>query len=67
MSIALMNFVAMNWLSKINRQLINIVKSDYSRELRENTQLVELVQRISNNIDAMLARHEVINNVSKLC
>ena len=67
MTIALMNFVAMDWLVKINPQLIQIVKTEYSRELRENVQLVQLVPRIAINIDAMLARHDMVSNVNKLC
>ena len=39
MSIGLMNFIAMDWLQKINPQLMNIVITEYSRELRENIQL----------------------------
>ena len=66
MSISLMNFVAMDWLNKINPQLIDIVKTEYSRELRENTQLVELVPRISINIDAMLSRHDVVGGIEQL-
>ena len=61
MSIHLMNFVAMDWLQKINPQLIDIVKTEYSRELRENQQLVQLVPRIAVNIDSMLARHDVVS------
>ena len=60
MSVSLMNFVAMDWLHRINPNLIDIVKTDYSRELRENIQLSSLVPRISLNIDAMLSRHDVV-------
>ena len=67
MTIALMNFVAMDWLVKINPQLMQIVKTEYSRELRENTQLVQLVPRIATNNDAMLTRHDIVSNVDKSC
>ena len=66
MTISLMNFVAMDWLTKINPSLVDIVKTEYSRELRENTQLIELVPRISSNIDAMLARHDIVGGVEQL-
>ena len=66
MTISLMNFVAMDWLSKINPQLIDIVKTEYSRELRDNTQLVALVPRIASNIDALLARHDIVGGVDHL-
>ena len=36
MTIQMMNFVAMDWLNRINPQLVAIVKTEYSRELREN-------------------------------
>ena len=66
MTIGLMNFVAMDWLQKINPRLVNIVQTEYSRELRENTQLAALVPRIANNIDAMLVRHDVVGSVENL-
>lgn len=66
MTISLMNFVAMDWLNKINPQLIDIVKTEYSRELRDNTQLIQLVPRIANNIEAMLSRHDIIGGVEQL-
>ena len=66
MTVALMNFIAMDWLNKINPHLISIVKTEYSKELRENVQLAELVPRIANNVDAMLSRHDVVGGVEKL-
>ena len=66
LTISLMNFVAMDWLHKINPRLVDIVKTDYSRELRENVQLSALVPRISLNIDAMLSRHDVVGGVESL-
>ena len=50
MTVALMNFIALDWLNKINPHLVSIVKNDYSPELRDNVQLSDLVPRISNNI-----------------
>ena len=61
-----MNFVALDWLNKINPNIVGIVKTEYSRELREDTQLAELVPRIANNVDALLARHDIIGGVEKL-
>ena len=45
---------------------MSIVKTEYSRELRENVQLAELVPRIANNIDAMLSRHDIVGGIDKL-
>ena len=41
MTVGLMNFIAMDWLFKINPHLISIVKTEYSRELRENIPICE--------------------------
>ena len=49
MTISLMNMVAIQWLRKINPELIEIVKTDYSTELRSNIQLADLVPRIAPN------------------
>ena len=57
MSISIMNLVALQWLRKINPQLIQIVKTEYATELRSTTQLAALVPRIAPNIDALLSRY----------
>ena len=66
MTVGLMNFIAMDWLCKINPHLINIVQTEYSRELRDNVQLSDLVPRIANNIDAMLNRHDIVGGTGTL-
>ena len=53
MSIPLMNMVALQWLIKCNPVLIEIVKIEYSTELRQDIQLAALVPRIAPNIDAL--------------
>ena len=53
-----MNLITLMWLKNINLALVNIVKTEYSLELRQNTQLTELVPRISVNIDSLLARYD---------
>ena len=65
-TVGLMNFVALDWLRKINPQLVNIIKTEYSRELRENVQLSELVPRISTNIDALLTRHDIVGGIDSV-
>ena len=57
MSISIMTLVALQWLRKINIQLIQIVKTEYATELRSGTQLADLVPRIAPNIDALLSRY----------
>ena len=58
MSISLMNFVALQWLRKLNPALIDIIKTEYSTELRANTQLADLVPRIAPNISSLLRRYD---------
>ena len=66
MTVGMMNFIAMDWLRKINPHLISIIQTEYSRELRENVQLSSLVPRIANNIDAMLNRHDIVGGTESL-
>ena len=58
MTISLMNMVALQWLRKCHPKLIDIVRIEYSTELRQNTQLAALVPRIAPNIDSLLRRYE---------
>ena len=53
MSISIMNFVALQWLRKIDPQLILIVKTEFSTDLRSGDQLASLVPRIAPNIDSI--------------
>ena len=66
MTISLMNLVALQWLRKINPVLIDIVKVEYSTDLRENVQLANLVSRIAPNIDSLLRRYEQGNSINKI-
>lgn len=54
MSVSMLNMVALQWLRKTDPALIKIVRTEYSTELRNNTQLAELVPRISLNVDSLL-------------
>ena len=57
MSVSLMNMVALQWLRKIDPQLIKIVRTEYSTDLRKNIQLAALVPRIAPNINSLLDRY----------
>ena len=57
MTISLMNHVALQWLRKIDPKLVNIIRTEYSTELRRGDQLSALVPRIAPNINSLLARH----------
>jgi hypothetical protein len=58
MTISFMNMVALQWLRKYNIALIEIVKTEYSTELRSNVQLADLVPHIAPNIDSLLRRYD---------
>ena len=66
MTISLMNMIALQWLRKTNPALIGIVRTEYSTELRANTQLAHLVPRIATNIDSLLQRYEQGNLSNKI-
>ena len=63
-----MNMVALQWLRKTNKDLIDLVKLEYSTELQGGTQLAELVPKIATNIDSLLSRHATAttNNVKAI-
>merc|ERR1712155_210305 len=66
MSVSLMNLVAVMWLNKIHESLLSIVRTEYSKELRDNVAMSELVPRISMSIDAHLTKYEKVPPVNKL-
>ena len=65
MSISLMNFVALQWLRKLNPALIDIIKTEYSTELRSNVQLADLVPRIAPNVTSLLRRYDQGDSINK--
>ena len=66
MTISLMNMVAIQWLRKINPDLIEIVKTEYSTELRSNIQLADLVPRIAPNVESLLKRYDKAVSTNKV-
>ena len=59
MTTSLMNHVALQWLRKIDPKLVNIIRTEYSTELRRGDQLSALVPIIAPNIGSLLMRHSV--------
>ena len=57
MSISLMNHIALQWLRKIDPQLIQIVRTEYATDLRSPQHLAALVPKIAPNIDSLLSRY----------
>ena len=58
------NFITLIWLKKIHPELVSIVKTEYSMELRDNKPLSSLVSRISVNIDNLLAKYDKIGQIN---
>ena len=60
------NLVALMWLRKIHPELISIVRTEYSLELRDSKPLASLVPRIAVNIDNLLAKYDKIGGVNRI-
>ena len=56
MHLSMANLIGMFWLEKIDKRLAKIVQIEYGAELRGETQLVELIPRIANDIPMLLAK-----------
>ena len=51
------NMIALNWLRALDHNLVNIVKLEKHKELKDGQQLYTMVSDISKNIDEWLKRH----------
>ena len=58
LSVSMLNLLALRWLEKILPDLLDIVRTEYSKELRDNTPLSLLVPRIALCVDALLAKYD---------
>ena len=56
-TISVMNLVALQWLRKCHPNLTEIVRKEYSIELKSGTQLAALVPKIAPNIDSLVSRY----------
>ena len=50
------NHVALDWLRKIDPNLIKLVKLEYSKDLKAGVPIASLVKSIADNIDSLLHR-----------
>ena len=64
LSVSLLNMVALQWINKIHPELLQIIRTEYAKELRENVALAALVPRIALSIDAMLSKYDKIPAVA---
>ena len=56
MSISQANIIAMMWLDKIDRRLVQFVQVEYGTELRGGTQLVDLIPRMASDMPSLLSK-----------
>ena len=62
----LLNLVTLQLIEKIHPDLLSIIRTEYAKELREDTALFTLVPRISLSVDAMLAKYDKLPSVAKI-
>ena len=58
LTVSHLNLIALLWLDKLSPDLLNIVRTEYAKELRDNEPLAGLVPRISQNVDHLLLKYE---------
>ena len=66
MSVSMLNLIALQWISKIHPDMLTIVRTEYAKELRDNSPLSSLVPRLSLSVDALLAKYDKVPLVAKL-
>ena len=59
----MLNMLTLRWLEKIHPDLLSIVRTEYSKELRDSFPISGLVPRISLSIDALLAKYDKLPTV----
>ena len=58
LTVSHLNLIELLWLDKLSPDLLNIVRTEYAKELRDNEPLAGLVPRISQNVDHLLLKYE---------
>ena len=53
-------------MTKIHPRLVDFVKVDFTQELKQGRELIELMGNIADNVDNILARHDTAASVSFL-
>ena len=64
LTVSMLNMIAQQWFQKLHPELLKIVRTEYSKELRDNTALAALVPRISLSVDAMLSKYDKVPAVN---
>merc|ERR1711894_234232 len=65
MNLSMMNFIAVQWLEKINPNLIDVIRLEFADDLR-NKSLYEMMPRIATVIPQLLQKGELQANINKL-
>ena len=58
LTVSHLNLLALLWIDKLHPDLLSIVRTEYSKDLRNNTPLSSLVPQISQNVDHLLEKYE---------
>ena len=66
LTISMKNLLVIMWMQRINERLIDCVRIEFANELRANAPLISLMTRIADNVDSILARHDVAGAVARL-
>lgn len=65
MNLSMMNFIAVQWLEKINPSLIGVIRVEFADDLR-NKSLYEMMPRIATVIPQLLQKGELNAAINKL-
>ena len=65
-SVSLMNLVTLFWIKQIHPEFMNIVRTEYSKELRDNVPIASLVPRIALSADALLMKYDKTSAVNRI-
>ena len=66
MTISIKNILVILWMTKIHERLIDCIRIEFAQELRAGRELIELMTRIADNVDSILARHDISSGVSHI-
>ena len=66
LTVTLLNLLTLEWIVKIHPDLLTIIRTEFSKELRDNVPLSSLVPRISLSIDALLMKYDKVPLAAKV-
>ena len=66
LTISMKNLIVIMWMQKIHEKFIDCVRIEFAAELRGKRQLIELMPRIADNVQNILARHDIASSVSRI-